>query len=71
MKVNQKGLYVLWHPDSPGTRVWVIPGILRRLGLRRSEFATSREVAQFHRFAWVERDYTRPNPNLGYRSYLK
>ena len=38
-----------WHPDSPGTRLIVRPGLLRRLGLVRSEFATLGEVRGYYR----------------------
>lgn len=39
----------LWHPDSPGMRVTVTVGLLRRLRLRRSEFATLGESIREHR----------------------
>lgn len=35
----------LWHPDSPGTRVWVRPGFWRRTGINRSPFATLSEMS--------------------------
>lgn len=35
---------VLWHPESPGMRVRIDAGRLRRWGLRRSAFATTSEV---------------------------
>lgn len=34
----------LWHPASPGVRVTIKPGLLRRLGLRTSPFATLSET---------------------------
>ena len=40
---------ILWHPDSPGARVPVRVGLLRRLGLRRSPFATLGETVAFYR----------------------
>lgn len=33
-----------WHPDSPGVRMIIRPGLLRRLGVNRSQFATTSEV---------------------------
>lgn len=54
-----KGLYVLWHPDSPGMRVTIVPGLLRRLRIRRSPFATFGEIKKAERLKYVEKDYTR------------
>lgn len=54
-----KGLYVLWHPDSPGVRVTIVPGLLRRLRIRRSPFATFGEIKKAKRLKYVEKDYTR------------
>lgn len=34
----------LWHPDSPGMRLWVKPCLLRRLRVVRSPFATLGEA---------------------------
>ena len=42
---------VLWHPDSPGSRVSVRPCLLRRLGIVRSEFATLGEVLRMYQDA--------------------
>lgn len=39
----------LWHPDSPGGRVEVLPGLLRRLGIVRSDFATLAEMRRTHK----------------------
>jgi hypothetical protein len=36
----------LWHPESPGVRVWVYPCLLRRWGIIRSEFATLGEMVR-------------------------
>lgn len=41
--------YLLWHPDSPGVKVFVrCPALLRRLGIIRSCFATLGETANKH-----------------------
>jgi hypothetical protein len=34
----------LWHPDSPGMRIWIDPCFLRRIGIIRSPFATLGET---------------------------
>lgn len=40
--------YTLWHPDSPGVRLIVRrPGLLRRLGINRSCFATLSEALNY------------------------
>jgi len=39
----------LWHPDSPGVRVIVRPGLLRRIRLNRSVFATLGECIRADR----------------------
>jgi hypothetical protein len=39
----------LWHPESPGGRVFIRPSFLRRLGIVRSEFATLGEVLAMYR----------------------
>lgn len=38
----------VWHPESPGVRVVVRPDWLRRLGLRRSPFASLEEILGWH-----------------------
>lgn len=38
----------VWHPESPGVRVTVRPDWLRRLGLRRSPFASPKEILGWH-----------------------
>jgi len=39
--------YILWHPDSPGVRLYVPqPSLLRRLGIIRSPFATLGEATK-------------------------
>ena len=43
-EVRYDGRVHLWHPDSPGSRVWVKPCLLRRLRLIRSPFATLGEA---------------------------
>jgi hypothetical protein len=65
---RQKGLYVLWHDDSPGTRVTIVPGLLRRLGIRRSPFATYGEYKKSQRLKYVEKDFTRLR-DLGATAY--
>lgn len=41
--------YVLWHPESPGVRVFVRrPSLLRRAGIIRSCFATLGETLNKH-----------------------
>lgn len=45
----EDGRLELWHPDSPGVRVRIQPGRLRRWGWRRSEFATLGEVLDAYR----------------------
>ncbi len=44
-----KMLVLLWHDDSPGTKFVTRPGLLRRLGLVRSEFATTGETRRHYR----------------------
>lgn len=40
---------ILWHPDSPGVRLYVRKlSVWRRLGLVRSEFATLSEACSKH-----------------------
>lgn len=41
--------YQVWHPSSPGVRILVRPGPLRRMGLVHSDFATSGEMRRYHR----------------------
>lgn len=38
----------VWHPESPGVRVVVQADWLRRLGLRRSPFASLKEILGWH-----------------------
>lgn len=38
----------VWHPESPGGRVVVRADWLRRLGLRRSPFASLKEILGWH-----------------------
>ena len=46
------GTWTLWHPESPGVRLYrVKPGVLRRLGLNRSAFASNGETIAHHRRA--------------------
>lgn len=41
--------YILWHPDSPGVKLYVPrPSLLRRLGVIRSPFATLGEARDKH-----------------------
>lgn len=48
---HDDGTVTLWHPDSPGTRVRVRPGLLRRLHIVRSPFATLSEVLRAYQQA--------------------
>ena len=38
----------LWHPDSPGVRVFIAPSRWRRWGIVRSKFATLGEVKRMY-----------------------
>lgn len=42
------GTVTLWHPDSPGVRIRVHPGPLRRYGVVRSPFASLYEVLRYY-----------------------
>lgn len=46
---SRAGRQELWHPESPGVRVTVQPGLPRRLGLVREPFATSREMKSVYK----------------------
>lgn len=44
-----KGMW-LWHPDSPGVKVYVVRGWLARV-LYPQDFATVREVEVYYKFS--------------------
>jgi hypothetical protein len=46
---HDDGTVTLWHDDSPGTRLRIRPGLLRRTLFRRGAFTTVGEAARYYR----------------------
>lgn len=46
---HDDGTVTLWHPDSPGTRIRIRPGFIRRTLRRREPFATLTETIRYFR----------------------